>query len=204
MLFHYHLWTPFVEETERFYQKLGFRVTQRIGKQDGTFTSFDPPLDWDDFRHEKILFRIIEMKRGVINITFGYGKKVAFDHIGFWMTKAERLATLQRAETLGWTVQANERRTFIQTPYGFRIELQTHLDAIESRSGDQLLQLEIATPKSGLAAMLHQLLERPVPEITTSAAEQTRLVDVTFSGEHARHEQDPNGLEVRTVSRVQR
>lgn len=204
MLFHYHLWTPFVEETERFYQKLGFRVTQRIGKQDGTFMSFDPPLDWDDFRHEKILFRIIEMKRGAINITFGYGKKVAFDHIGFLMTKAERLATLQWAETLGWTVQANERRTFIQTPYGFRIELQTHLDAIESRSGDQLLQLEIATPQSGLAAMLHRLLERPVPEITTSAAEQTRLVHVTFSGEHARHEQDPNGLEVRTVSRVQR
>ncbi|MDL5376130.1 hypothetical protein ACNOIU_08090 [Exiguobacterium mexicanum] len=63
MLFHYHMWTPFVEETERFYKQLGFQVTQRIGKHDGDFTAFNPPLDWDDFRHQHILFRIIEMKK---------------------------------------------------------------------------------------------------------------------------------------------
>ncbi|WP_255508311.1 hypothetical protein [Exiguobacterium sp. Helios] len=98
MLFHYHLWTPFVEETERFYQQLGFQVTQRIGRYEGAFTSFDPPLDWDDFREQPILFRIIEMKRGAINMTFGYGKKVMFDHIGFLVTEADRLQILGRAE----------------------------------------------------------------------------------------------------------
>ena len=167
MLFHYHLWTPFVEETERFYQQLGFQVTQRIGKYEGAFTSFDPPLDWDDFREQQILFRIIEMKRGAINITFGYGKKVMFDHIGFLVTEADRLKVIDRAEGLGLTVQANERRTFIGTPFGFRVELQTHPDAVESETGDQLLQLGIATPKPGLEPLLSQLLDRAVPEITT-------------------------------------
>ncbi|MGE6556682.1 VOC family protein [Exiguobacterium artemiae] len=200
MLFHYHLWTPFVEETERFYQQLGFQVTQRIGKIEGAFTSFDPPLHWDDFRQQRILFRIIEMKRGAINITFGHGKKVMFDHIGFLVTEADRLQILDRAEGLGLTVQANERRTFIGTPFGFRIELQTHPDAVQSQTGDQLLQLGIATPTLGLEPLLSQLLARPVPEITTSAAERMHVRQAVFSGIPALPEQDPNGLEVRTVS----
>lgn len=32
MLFHYHHWTPYIEQTEAFYVRLGFRVSQRIGK----------------------------------------------------------------------------------------------------------------------------------------------------------------------------
>lgn len=200
MLFHYHLWTPFVEETERFYQQLGFQVTQRIGKYEGAFTSFDPPLDWDDFREQPVLFRIIEMRRGAINMTFGYGKKVMFDHIGFFVTEADRLQILGRAEAIGLTVQANERRTFIQTPFGFRIELQTHPDAIQSEMGDQLLQLDIATSTPGLEKLLSQLLDRPVPEITTVVAERMHVRQAVFSGMPTLPEQDPNGLEVRTVS----
>ncbi len=200
MLFHYHLWTPFVEETERFYQQLGFQVTQRIGRYEGAFTSFDPPLDWDDFREQPILFRIIEMKRGAINMTFGYGKKVMFDHIGFLVTEADRLQILGRAEAVGLTVQANERRTFIQTPFGFRIELQTHPDAIQSETGDQLLQLDIATSTPGLKKLLSQLLDRSVPEITTIVAERMHFRQAVFSGTPTLPGQDPNGLEVRTVS----
>ncbi len=30
MLFHYHFWTPYVEETERFYLEQGFRISQRL------------------------------------------------------------------------------------------------------------------------------------------------------------------------------
>ncbi|WP_426353583.1 hypothetical protein [Exiguobacterium sp. R-39] len=200
MLFHYHLWTPFVEETERFYQQLGFQVTQRIGRYEGAFTSFDPPLDWDDFREQPILFRIIEMKRGAINMTFGYGKKVMFDHIGFLVTEADRLQILGRAEAVGLTVQANERRTFIQTPFGFRIELQTHPDAVQSETGDQLLQLDIATSTPGLKKLLSQLLDRSVPEITTIVAERMHFRQAVFSGTPTLPGQDPNGLEVRTVS----
>lgn len=70
-LFHYHYWTPFVEETEQAYRSLGFEVKARFTK-DG---SFHPPLTWDDFREEQPTFRIVEMRKGQINITFGYSKK---------------------------------------------------------------------------------------------------------------------------------
>ncbi len=38
-LFHYHSWTPFVEDTEQAYRSLGFEVKGRFTK-DG---SFHPP-----------------------------------------------------------------------------------------------------------------------------------------------------------------
>lgn len=53
LLFHYHFWTPYVEETEKFYIENGFRVSLRTGKYKGDFQTFNPPLMWDDFREKK-------------------------------------------------------------------------------------------------------------------------------------------------------
>ncbi|WP_306010419.1 hypothetical protein [Bacillus sp. MMSF_3328] len=75
MLFHYHFWTPNVEETENFYVDNGFRISQRIGRYQGEFQEFNPPLKWDDFREENILFRIIEARKGTINILLGTEKR---------------------------------------------------------------------------------------------------------------------------------
>ncbi|MDQ1145960.1 hypothetical protein QE429_002787 [Bacillus sp. SORGH_AS 510] len=75
MLFHYHFWTPNLEEMENFYLNQGFRVSQRLGKYKGEFQSFNPPLSWDEFREQGVLFRIIEMKKGNVNISFGFGKR---------------------------------------------------------------------------------------------------------------------------------
>lgn len=87
LLFHYHFWTPHLEETEKFYVENGFRTSLRTGKYQGEYQTFNPPLEWDDFRNKPITFRIIEVRRGAMNITFGFGKKVMFDHIGFLVTK---------------------------------------------------------------------------------------------------------------------
>jgi hypothetical protein len=89
MLFHYHFWTPYLEETEKFYEENGFNVSLRMGKYNGDFQNFNPPLTWNDFRIKNILFRIIEMRKGTVNITFGYGKKIKFDHIGFLVSKTK-------------------------------------------------------------------------------------------------------------------
>lgn len=43
MLFHYHFWTPYVEETEKFYVDNGFRISQRIGRYQGEFQNFTHP-----------------------------------------------------------------------------------------------------------------------------------------------------------------
>ncbi|MGI1806489.1 hypothetical protein ACRPK8_12240 [Exiguobacterium sp. TDN 0502] len=195
MLFHYHIWTPHLEETEAWYTARGFHVSQRIGKKDGEFSSFNPPLSWDDFRTDKILFRIIEMKRGAVNVTIGFGKTVRFDHIGFLIQSDDVQAILDRAATASFSVQANERRTFLQTPYGLRIELQTHEDAIADAGGTELVRLVLATPREGLEADLAKLFDQPVPQIQTVHGEKTVLQEAVFSYASLVGT-DPNGVQL--------
>ncbi|MCS0670192.1 hypothetical protein [Cytobacillus firmus] len=151
VLFHYHFWTPRVEETERFYVNNGFGIYQRIGKYQGDFQNFDPPLVWDDFRGKDILFRIIEARKGSINVTFGYGKKIIFDHIGFLVNEKEQELIYQNAVNMNWTVDRGKRRTFITTPYSFRIELQTNKDTADSMTDNiKIEELRLETIKKGL------------------------------------------------------
>ena len=195
MLFHYHIWTPHLEETEAWYTARGFHVSQRIGKKDGEFSSFNPPLSWNDFRADQILFRIIEMKRGAVNVTIGFGKTVRFDHIGFLIQPGDVQTILDRAETLSFTVQANERRTFLQTPYGLRIELQVHEDAIADTDGTTLERLVLATPREGLEADLAKLFDQPMSQIQTVRGEKTVLQEAVFS-DVSLVGTDPNGVQL--------
>ena len=195
MLFHYHIWTPHLEETEAWYTARGFHVSQRIGKKDGEFNAFNPPLTWEDFRTDHILFRIIEMKRGAVNVTIGFGKTVRFDHIGFLIQSDDLQTILDRATTLSFSVQANERRTFLQTPYGLRIELQTHDDAIADADGTELVRLVLSTPREGLEKDLAELFDRPIPQIQTVRGEKTVLQEAVFSGASLVGT-DPNGVQL--------
>ncbi|MCM3405170.1 hypothetical protein [Cytobacillus oceanisediminis] len=166
MLFHYHFWTPHVEETERFYTNNGFRIYQRIGKYQGDFQNFDPPFVWDDFREKDILFRIIEARKGCINVTFGYGKKSIFDHIGFLVIEKEQEFICQNAVNLNWNVDRGERRTFITTPYSFRIELQTNKDLVDSVTDNiKIGELRLEIMKKGLEGDLSILFGKPVNSI---------------------------------------
>ena len=201
MLFHYHIWTPYVEETEDFYKQLGFQVTQRIGKANGEFTSFNPPLEWDDFRERDIRFRIIEMKRGGVNLTFGHGKKVMFDHLGFFVSESVRQDVLDRATDLGLTIQTNDRRTFIQTPYGFRIELQTHADALEMHDETRPLHVQIEVKRAGLDELLSQLFQRPIREVIVGEGEHVRLKQVVLNDRLLKGSRDPNGIDVSSLAK---
>jgi hypothetical protein len=138
-LFHYHWWTDKVEEVETFYSNLGFKVTLRIGKVNGDIKTFNPPLTWDDFRQENIIFRIIEMRKGKTNITFGNGKKDLFDHIGLLVSQEQYKTIIQRAQQMNWKINEGERRTFIVTPWKFRIELQRHQDVV-AEENDMLIK----------------------------------------------------------------
>ncbi|APH03291.1 hypothetical protein [Bacillus weihaiensis] len=193
-LFHYHFWTPYLEETEEFYRQQGFEVTQRIGKLDGTFQSFNPPLTWDDFRHQNILFRIIECQKGKVNVTLGYGKKVVFDHLGFYVSEDEKVGICQRAEMFKWKVESNDRRTFISTPYQFRIELQTHEDAIYDMESDfHLLRVGLSSNKEDMITKLKELLGVDALPIDMTVKEKMRLESVEFCGTSL-GKTDPNGL----------
>ncbi|WP_144555975.1 hypothetical protein [Bacillus sp. X1(2014)] len=55
-----------------------------------------------------------------------------FDHIGFLVSEEEQGDICENAAKMNWEVDKGERRTFIATPYNFRIELQTNEDAVDS------------------------------------------------------------------------
>ncbi|WP_430538240.1 hypothetical protein [Cytobacillus oceanisediminis] len=195
MLFHYHFWTPHVEETERFYVNNGFCIYQRIGKYQGDFQNFDPPLVWDDFREKKILFRIIEARKGTVNITFGYGKKIIFDHIGFWVSDKEQELICQNADNMDWTVDRGERRTFITTPYSFRIELQTNKDIVDSMTDNiKIEELRLETKKTGLEDDLSILFGKPVSSIKSVIGETVTIKEAVLKGFSSKPLVDPNGV----------
>lgn len=197
MLFHYHFWTPFVEETEKFYENNGFRISQRIGKYQGDFQMFNPPLKWDDFRDDNILFRIIEARKGTINITFGYGKKIIFDHIGFLVSEKEQDKICENATEMGWTVDKGERRTFISTPYNFRIELQTNKDMVDSLiSSIKILELMLEIKIKGLEKDLSILFDNHVKNIKTVVGNVVTIKEVVIKDLLSRDLVDPNGVKI--------
>ncbi|WP_342492237.1 hypothetical protein [Bacillus sp. FSL M7-0003] len=190
-LFHYHYWTPFVEETEQAYRSLGFEVKGRFTK-DG---SFHPPLTWDDFREEQPTFRIIEMRKGQINITFGYSKKVLFDHIGFLVSDEEYAQLLAQAKELNWPIQAGERRTFLSTPLRLRLELQRRTDVIETGT-EALHAMTIAVPDLSQTPKVDQLLSPLHQPIHWQKGEQLSLLNVVMTDDDGVDTTDPNGVHI--------
>ncbi|MBD1371788.1 hypothetical protein IC620_05370 [Hazenella sp. IB182357] len=199
MLFHYHFWTPLLEETERYYASQGFKTHLRIGKYKGDFVTFNPPLTWDDIRDKEILFRIIEMRKGIVNITFGFGKEIIFDHIGFLVEQSEHDQICEKAIKMEWKVNIDERRTFITTPYQFRIELQTHLDVIDYNQDEILIQqMVLNTRQTGLEEDLAFLFGKDQKlEIQVLTENQPVTIrEVVITDPCIQNSQDPNGVKV--------
>lgn len=200
MLFHYHFWTPYVEETENFYKSNGFHVSQRIGRYQGEFQPFNPPLTWEDFRNKPILFRIIEMRKGAINITFGYGKKIQFDHIGFLVSETDVQKIIENAEKMNANINKNERRLFIGTPYGFRIELQSHTDAVDTlKSQIKIKQLKITTNANGLEDFLTNLFGTADSGIKATSGDRVTITEATMQNINLANYVDPNGVAILTA-----
>ena len=197
MLFHYHFWTPYVEETEKFYLENGFRISQRIGKYNGDFQAFNPPLTWDDFREKKILFRIIEARKGAVNITFGFGKKIMFDHIGLLVSEEEQGDICENATKMNWEVDKGERRTFIATPYNFRIELQTNENAVDSFNHQEKIQgLKLTTIKGGLESDLFSLFGNSAFNISSEVGDVVTIKKAVIKNLNTSPIVDPNGVEI--------
>ena len=197
MLFHYHFWTPYVEESEKFYLENGFRISQRIGRYNGDFQAFNPPLTWDDFREKKILFRIIEARKGAVNITFGFGKKIIFDHIGFLVSEEEQDDICKKAAKKNWEVNKGERRTFIATPYNFRIELQTNEDAVDAFNDQVKIQeLKLTTKKAGLESDLFYLFGNCANNISSEVGDVVTIKQAVINNLISSPIVDPNGVEI--------
>ncbi|KGX90450.1 VOC family protein [Pontibacillus marinus] len=194
-LFHYHWWTDKPEEMERFYQELGFETNLRVGNYKGEMQTFKPPLEWEDFRDEEVRFRIIQMVKGQTNITFGQGKRDTFDHIGILVDESEYSQTVEKAQEIGWKVSEGERRTFISTPWKFKIELQKRTEVVTEEEHTFIKTMEILLPFSekdlkslryildlNIAEQNSERVEMGNPKwnLVFRSDEQTRLNSVKF------------------------
>lgn len=193
-LFHYHHWTDRVEETEQFYSSNGFRTAGRFGME----KTYHPPLTWDDFRDDHPYLRIVEMRKGKVNITFGQGKRPMFDHIGWLVSKSEHDEICLRAQKLGWNVNSNERRTFIGTPFRLRLELQQNNDAVDEGQCE-LRRIDIAVKNLNGLEKLTELFGRLLPELRFQESEELSLVKATILDTKTSKSTDPNGVFVQFV-----
>ncbi|MCO7124574.1 hypothetical protein NIE88_02110 [Sporolactobacillus shoreicorticis] len=141
------------------------------------------------------------MKKGAINITFGFGKKIKFDHIGFLMSDNDCQKIIDCAKKMHLNVLANERRTFVGTPYGFQIGLQTHHDAVESEdSSIKIKKSEISTVSKDLPKFFSKLFKKEIPEIVPILGEKTTLTRAVMNHITLKNELDPNGITLQTES----
>ncbi|MEI5907379.1 hypothetical protein WAK64_09955 [Bacillus spongiae] len=210
-LFHYHWWTDKLEDMENFYHQLGFETTIRVGKYNGEMQTFHPPLKWDDFRDKGITFRIIEMVKGQTNITFGHGKKDMFDHIGLLVDETEYTEIMGKAKELNWRINEGDRRTFIFTPWHFKIELQKRNDVISKDKHTFIDTIEIDIPFKENPELIGSLLNLDTYQqnndqvkvgdnnwnIVLCNSADTRLKSVYFSDGNI-NESDPVGAHLKS------
>ncbi|WP_227354295.1 hypothetical protein [Haladaptatus salinisoli] len=129
-LFHLHFNTPDVSGAERRLAERGLPLYRRFGRVDGEFRALDAddPVP-DDFR-----LRLQNAQRGYVNVTLAPGRRPRFDHLGLCTTAFDALC--DRATERGWSVRDRDgRRTFVMTPWRFRVELHPDGSDVETDLG---------------------------------------------------------------------
>lgn len=117
-LFHLHYHVPDIRYAERVLAEHGLPLHARYGSVDDEPISLapdeDPPKGFD--------FKLQDAQRGYANITLTPGKDVRFDHLG--LVSPEFETVVERASDVEWQIQGvDSPRTFLITPWGFRVEI---------------------------------------------------------------------------------
>ncbi|SFL22288.1 hypothetical protein SAMN04487950_2892 [Halogranum rubrum] len=118
-LFHLHYNTPDVDSLETALADTGIPLARRFGWDDGEFTSLAP----DDPIPEAWKLRLETLQTGAVNLTLAPGRQFRFDHLGV-VTSAFDAVVSRVRRTDDWSIRdADGRRPFVMTPWGFRVEL---------------------------------------------------------------------------------
>ncbi len=172
-LFHYHLVTSKVRDVEaRYLAKLGFDLVARHGRIGEDTSSFEAGHGWPELDAIGFKLRLSELERGAVNVVVqpGQWELPRIDHLGFALDEDAFLETLARAEARDLRVQEHgDRRTFVSTATGFRVELHPPRDWIDElleHDGElKLAELHmLADDPSAKAAALGALLAAPYEE----------------------------------------
>jgi catechol 2,3-dioxygenase-like lactoylglutathione lyase family enzyme len=154
-LFHYHLVTSEVRELEaRYVGKLGFHLVARHGRVGEASVTVEPGTGWDELDAQGFVLRLSELERGAVNVVLqpGHWRLPRVDHLGVALPDGDFEAVLMRAA--GWNLpvqERNNRRTFVSTNAGYRIELHPLSEWVDGllEAGDELriAELQLATDK---------------------------------------------------------
>jgi hypothetical protein len=174
-LFHYHLVTSKVRETEaRYLGRLGFTLIGRYGRIGEDQATFESGVPWDELDRMGFRLRLSELQRGAVNVVVqpGHWEIPRVDHLGLALDEDEFTAVLTRASLGGLKVQEHaERRTFVASHAGFRLELHPPREWLEDllseegrlRLGELHLRADDPDGKAhGLASLLGTDVEEGV------------------------------------------
>lgn len=129
-LFHLHFNTPDVSHAENELEAVGLPPYRRFGRVDGEFHA----LDAADSIPDAFRLRLQNAQRGYVNVTIAPGRRPHFDHLGLCTSEFD--AMCDRAEATGWSVRDRDgRRTFVMTPWEFRVELHPDGSDVEDDLG---------------------------------------------------------------------
>jgi hypothetical protein len=146
-LFHYHLVTSKVRETEaRYLGRLAFTLLGRYGRIGEEQATFESGVPWDELDRMGFRLRLSELQRGAVNVVVqpGHWEIPRVDHLGLALDEDEFGAVLTRANLGGLKVQEHaERRTFVATQAGFRLELHPPREWLDDLLRDES-QLRLA------------------------------------------------------------
>lgn len=136
------------------------------------------------------------------------GKRNQFDHIGFLVDHDEYKRILSNARQRGWKINEGDRRTFVATPWKFRIELQKRKNTVTNDEDMYIKRMSITLPfhqesPEVLAELFDAKAIREHPEhikvmgdewcLSFSHAEDLRLHSIEFDSQHSFQQVDPVG-----------
>lgn len=168
-LFHLHFNTPDVTGAADRLDRAGVPLQRRFGSVRGDGVSLTPDEDAsEDFR-----LKLQVHQRGTVNITLAPGQHPHFDHLGLSVESTEDI--LNRAESQGWSIRSNERRTFVMTPWKFRVEIHPSTADVVAGLGEpdeaHLEDVFLQLPDANAASKALDEIFHPIPELRIESGE---------------------------------
>lgn len=160
-LFHVHVHVPDVDYAAAVLADYGLPVNARYGSVDGEAVALGP----DETPPADFRFRLQDSQRGHANVTLTAGPEVSFDHLGIVTSGFDDV--VERARKAGWTVQGvDEPRTFLITPWEFRIEIHPETGRIAETLGSwEACRFGEVTLSHSTPTAVHSGIEAVVGEI---------------------------------------
>lgn len=118
-------------------------------------------------------------------------------HIGFFVSKKEHDEVCDNAKKMNWKINVGERRTFIKTPYEFKIELQINTDVMDTFADiGEILKLKLVTKIKGLENDLEILFGKPINNISSIVGDKATIKEAVIKGFLSSNNVDPNGVRI--------